>query len=624
MLSKLFKNILLVFSITTFCRLVFWILNSNYFDDVNLGLFFYGLRFDAVSIAYLFSGYFLLLLFPFKNSENKWLKKGLGFSFQLGLNLTLLSNLIDSVYYNFTFKRSTGDVFTLVGTGDDVERLIPQFLRDYWYVVLVYVASVWFFTKVYKRINKSSRDFVIDSYKTFLKRSIGFVLGVTIMIISARGGVQLRPLNMADAPRYAKGEGVAVLVNTPFSILLTIQNSGVKKLNFFKNNQELADIYNPIQKVKNNPIFKGRNVVVIILESFAEEYIGHLSGKKSYTPFLDSLLRESFVFKNNRSNGLKSIEALPSIFAGIPSLSNSPFILSPYASNKIQSLPDELSKLGYNTSFYHAGETGTMAFDAFCKNAGIDHYFGQENFPEKDKYFDGAWGIYDEPYLSYFADELSKKQEPFFSAVFTLSSHHPYSIPIEYENRFDKGNLKVHETIGYTDHALKKYFEKAADMDWFENSIFVITADHPAQSEYQFYKKAAGRFKVPLAIYDPTGILKGESQKVSKHSDISKTVLGLVTDSVNVLSFGQDLFNDSSGFCVNYYHNTYIIRNGQYILSYNFNSSHRLFAEKDSLWKRNLSDKPELKNIKDSLINFGKAYIQQLNNRLIENKLSIE
>jgi len=365
-------------------------------------------------------------------------------------------------------------------------------------------------------------------------------------------------------------------------------------------------------------------VVVIILESFAEEYVGFLSGKKSYTPFLDSLLKESFVFKNNRSNGLKSIEALPSIFAGIPSLSNSPFILSPYASNKIQSLPSELGRLGYNTSFYHAGETGTMAFDAFCKNAGVDHYYGLEDFPEKEKYFDGAWGIYDEPYLSYFADELNKKQEPFFSAVFTLSSHHPYSIPLEYENRFDKGSLKVHETIGYTDYALQQYFDKVSTMNWYRNTLFIITADHPAQSEYDFYRKATGRFKVPLAIYDPQEKLKGQSQKVSKHSDISNTVLGLVTDSVNVLSFGQDLFNDSPGFCVNYYHNTYIIRDGQYILSYNFNSSPRLFAENDSLWKRDLSDKPELKNIKDSLFNFGKAYIQQLNNRLIENKLSIE
>ncbi len=619
---RLIKNTILILFLTTYCRLVFYILNQSYFPDLNPSSFFYGLRFDLVSIAYLFSGFYLISLIPFKNQLNKW-KRWLMFGFfQIGLNTMLLVNFADTIYYNFTFKRSTGDVFTLAGTGNELSRLIPQFLKDFWYIFLLYIVSVFLFTKLYSKLNKNSGEQLILSSNNWLKQGFGFVLGIGLMIISARGGLQLRPLNMADAPRYAKGPNVAVLVNTPFSILLTFQNPGVKRLSFLEKDA-LKNIYSPVKSIKGVGGFKGRNVVLIILESFAEEYIGAISGKKSYTPFLDSLINVSYVFKNNRANGLRSIEALPSIFAGIPSINNTPFILSPYASNAINSLPSRLSDLGYETSFFHAGETGTMAFDAFCKNAGVNNYYGLEDYPEKERDFDGAWGIYDEPYLQYFANEMNRMKEPFFSSVFTLSSHHPYSIPPQHKDKFPKGNLNIHETLGYTDYALKQFFQSVKNESWFKNTLFVITADHPAQSEYKFYIQDAGRYKVPLLFFDPNGKLKGASMELSKHADIPTTVLSLLGDTTFLVSFGQDLFSETDNHLVNYKGNRYIVRNNKYVLIFNGEKSIGFYTESDSLWKSNLLEEPDFQLAKDSLTNFGKAYLQQYNNRLIENKLTI-
>ena len=130
-----------------------------------------------------------------------------------------------------------------------------------------------------------------------------------------------------------------------------------------------------------------------------------------------------------------------------------------------------------------------------------------EDYPDEKKDYDGNWGIYDEHYLQYFAQKLNSFKQPFFSSLFTLSSHHPYSIPIDYKGVFDQGNLNVHETIGYTDMALEKFFLKVKNESWFKNTIFIITADHPAQSEFLFYKKDNGRYKVPLAFYVPNSIL---------------------------------------------------------------------------------------------------------------------
>ncbi len=623
MSKRLIKNIILVFVIASYCRLIFTLTNLSYFSELNISTFFYGLRFDLVSIAYLFSAFFIFSLIPFRNQENKWKRSLMMVFFQIGLNTTLLANFIDAIYYNFTFKRSTGDIFNLISTGNEFTRLIPRFLKDYWPIVVVYVFSVYLFTLLYKRLNKIDSPLILDGVKTWTTQFLGLVLGIGVSIIAARGGTQLRPLNMADAPRYAKGAEVAVLVNTPFSILLTLQKPGVEKITYLKKDA-LKPLYNPEIKLNGIGGYKGRNIVVIILESFAEEYIGHLSKKTTYTPFLDSLLRESYVFKNNRANGLKSIEALPSIFSGLPSLNNTSFILSPYAPNRINSLPELLNEKGYATSFFHAGETGTMAFDAFCNNAGISNYYGLEDYPNRNKDFDGYWGIYDEPYLQYFSKELSKMKEPFFSSVFTLSSHHPYSIPKKHTNRFPKGTLKVHETIGYTDYALKQFFNTAKKESWFKNTLFVLTADHPAQSEYKYYKINSGRYKVPLLFYDPNGKLKGNSNKISKHADMPATILSLLGDSSTFVSFGQDLFADEENIIVNYRSNQYLIRNNRFSMVFNGDSATQFYTCEDSLWRQNLVKNIELKTAKDSLLILGKAYIQQYNNRLIDNKLHIE
>ena len=614
-----YKRLALIFCMFTVTRLVFLLINLSHFPDFELAVLFQGLRFDLVAIVYLFMPFLLLHLIPVKNNAAPWRTLLLSVFFQIGLHLSLLANYIDTIYFNFTFKRSTADVFLLAGTGNDVLRLIPQFLKDFWYMIIVYLVSVFLFTKFYCKIKERSLIFTLTPLNWVFK-SAGLLIGLSFFLIGARGGLQLRPLNMADTSKYASGSNTAVLVNTPFSILLTLQNPGVEKVSYFKPSQ-LEKLYTPIQKINGSGDFKGRNVVVLILESFGEEYVGFLSGKKTYTPFLDSLFNQSYVFKNNRANGLKSIEALPSILSGLPSLNNTPFILSPYSSNQIESLPNRLKEKGYVTSFFHAGETGTMGFDAFCKSVGIDDYYGLEDYPDRKKDFDGNWGIYDEHYLQYFAQKLNSFKQPFFSSVFTLSSHHPYSIPIKYEGVFDQGNLNVHETIGYTDMALRKFFLKVKNESWFKNTIFILTADHPAQSEFLFYKKDNGRYKVPLAFYVPNSTLKGESDKLAKQADIPSTVLGMIGDTSEVLNFGNDLFSSNEGIVLNYKNSNYIIRNQSNVLVFNGRSAVGYYAEEDSLWQTNLMDSVVSDAVYLKLLNKGKAYLQQYNNRLINNQL---
>ena len=185
----------------------------------------------------------------------------------------------------------------------------------------------------------------------------------------------------------------------------------------------------------------------------------HYNDAKGYTPFLDSLISHSLVMERAFSNGVKSIEALPSIISSIPTLMNNPFITSSYATNKYNSLPKLLKNEGYSTSFYHGGNRGTMGFYQYCKKAGFDKYFGREDY-NNEKDYDGFWGIYDGPFFNYFLEKLNLEKEPFFSSIFSLSSHPPYKIPSEFDNVFNKGKLNIHENISYTDFVLGKFFRE--------------------------------------------------------------------------------------------------------------------------------------------------------------------
>ena len=166
-----------------------------------------------------------------------------------------------------------------------------------------------------------------------------------------------------------------------------------------------------LQKTKP---FSNDNVVIIILESFAREYIGSLNhglegGKyEGYTPFIDSLIKVSLTFDVSIANGKKSIDAMPSILASVPSL-ETPYTISHYANNQINGLPELLKKKGYYSAFFHGAPNGSMGFDSFSRVAGFDDYFGLDQYPEKND-FDGMWGVWDEPFFKFFAEKLNSFQ----------------------------------------------------------------------------------------------------------------------------------------------------------------------------------------------------------------------
>lgn len=621
-LISLAKKLGISFLIFTVCRLAFYVFNLSFFNDgFPLDAFYYGLRFDWVAISYLFAPFILLSILPIGLRNNSLYKTTTKIFFHLANTIGIIFNLIDLGYYQFALKRTTADFLRFISSNDDTLKLLPQYLADFWYAFVLLIVFIGFTEFLYRK-SESYSESTIKSIKNTLAQILFFIFMSAFTAIGFRGGFQLKPLDIINAANNTSPQNVPLVLNTPFCIIKTVLNDQLPKTIFFTPS-EIAKFYSPTLKVNGKGQFKGKNVVLIILESYAKEYVGFFNNGNGYTPFLDSLISESYAYINAYSNGSKSIEALPAILAGIPPLMNTPYVISNYANNKIDALPDILKRNGYNTSFYHGGSNGTMGFNGFTKIAGVDNYYGLDEYPNKEKDYDGNWGIYDEPYLQYFSKELSAKKEPFFSTIFTLSSHHPYSIPEKHENEFPKGDLDAHETVGYTDYALREFFNTAKKSEWFNNTLFVFTADHSSFSLDPMYGTLIGRFAIPIFIYDPSSTFKGIETNYFQHCDITPTVLSLLGINTKLVSFGLSP-DKSSRYIVGFSRNTYYLMENDYLLLFDGENSTGLYDySKDKMLADNLINIEQSSIIKDKLEQKLKAIIQQHNNRLIENKLSI-
>lgn len=521
----------LVYSAT---RFLFARLNSDLFPDVPIISYLGGLRFDASAIAWTNLAWILLhLIHP--HPEKKGWRKLYFFLFIVPNAIALFFQFVDLEYYNFSLKRSTADFLRIMTAGDDTTTLAPAFIKDYWHILLFYIGAITLLTLAFTRSWRCAKDIAAWPWR------IGWrALAIIGIAIATRGGVQLIPLQPLDAARYGGAANLPLTLNTPFTILTSLGKATLKEAEYMSqaDADKLWSVHHHHVDVFN--INTRPNVVVIILESFTAAYSGRLSGETGYMPFLDSLMGEGLNMTRAYANGRRSIDGIPAILASMPELMNEAFITSPYASQPFTSLANTLGNEGYSTSFFHGGRNGTMGFDGFTRSAGFTKYIGLTEYTGDQSDYDGHWGIRDRPFLQFFAQELSKEQQPFLSAVFTLSSHHPYELPPAEMERFTGGTQKIHPTLRYADDALRDFFATARQQPWFNNTLFVITADHTADIDRdgQHYNKATD-YWVPLLYYMPGHVLPMQQPRVTQHIDILPTVLDLLGYPAPFFSFGH-------------------------------------------------------------------------------------
>jgi phosphoglycerol transferase MdoB-like AlkP superfamily enzyme len=622
---KLFFILLALFATSRMCVFVF---NSTYFSLTIAEFLYYlyaGMRFDISAMSYCLSLYAIFFFVPLPYKQTRVFRVCLFLLYIIPISLFLLVNLTDSVYFRFNFKRLTFDVFGFLHSiQSELTLLVIQFIRDFWFVIVIWLGFVFLIAYLYKRLGQTA-VISVNMY-SYLKNILVFVVVITLLVIGVRGGLQRKPINIASAGLYAPSFYTPLVLNTPFSIIRTIGRETLEEKNFFFNTDAMYRQFSMYKHYhKDSSDFEKKNIVLVVLESFSNEHLNSLQKEKTisnklYAPFLDSLIQQGIFFPNMFANGKRSSEGIPSIVSSIPSLMNTAFINSLYINNTFKSLPLILKEHNYHSYFFHGGHNGTMNFDSYAMLAGFDKYFGKNEYNNNND-FDGYWGIWDEPYLQYVANLFVTKPEPFFSLVFTLSSHHPYQVPSGYSDILPDGPLPIHKAIAYTDLALKRFFQTASTLPWYQNTIFIITSDHSSVPYLNYYKSSAGMYSIPFLIYEPS-MTKGEmNYTTAQQTDILPAILDYMKFNESFIAFGNSPFQESEPhFSISYMNGVYQIITDSLLVRITDDRIIELYDMRDDrLQQNNIVDDTSYIFYKKQIKNLYKSYIQQFNNSMIHN-----
>jgi Sulfatase len=604
-------------------RLFFWALHHSFFQEYSLSeslqILLEGLRFDIVSILYINLLYILSVFFI-----DKWAEKLLMPIFIIPNAIGFILSSAELAYFPFNLRRISWQTILELKNINNGAFLAKSFLFSYGWILLVFIAAIlslfYFCKKTKPSIFISNVHFKIDSlfFSSF------------IILMGLRGGSlahSWRPIGLNHGGALVKSpQDQVLLTNTPFTILKTLSEIKIQEDSYFSNARDLDRIYSPLHNqtfVKNtDSTMLKHNVVILIVESLSDEATA--SGPISYTPFLDEIRKKSVRGKYSFANGKRSIEALPTIWAGIPSLDMT-YPLSQYAGNKMDALPMILAKEGYSSAFFHGAPNGSMGFDGFCKLAGVQNYFGKNEYAN-DADFDGVWGIWDEPFLQFTVDKINSLKPPFLATVFTLSSHDPFKVPAKYKNKFRKGDHPIYETLGYTDFALKKFFEKAQTQPWFKNTLFVITGDHTSShANVGEFSTNLGRYKVPVMFYLPNSTFPLFNQNTNiQQMDIGPSILGILKYKKPYFSFGKNIFDKNrANYTIQKIGDAYQWTENEHLLIFKNDKSVALYNfVEDSLLKQNLIEKE--KTLSQNMEQNLKAFLQQYHNRIINNQTHLQ
>lgn len=620
--------VLLLFSLS---RWLIYLFNLDFFNHLSLGeslrLYLSGMRFDLVVIAYANIPVILYYCLPFKFIYNKVLHKIIDVFFVIANSVIILFNMIDVIYFRFIGKRMTSEFFQFFGNSDEnIGPILGQVIVDYWYMLVLCLLFVLVLIVVANRTKLRQQTQVVTN-RWYFFQWMSLLVFSALTPIACRGGLQAKPVNMMTALKYADSHNVPIVLNTPFTIVKSSTSKALQEVHLFNEDEmEFTPIHYSLESNRfiTDTLNYSPNLVYIVLESFGQEMITYYNPERRYhlTPFLDSLLERSLTF-DGRANGRRSIEALPSLLSGIPSLMEIDFTSSPYFSNQVDGIGTTLKPLGYHTSMFHGGNNGTMNFDVYAQNAGFDSYYGRNEYGNDDD-FDGRWGIFDGPFLQYSLQTMSSFPKPFATVVYTLSSHHPYTLPEDFTLPKDAYLWSGFEkTVYYSDCALRDFFEEASTQPWYDSTLFVITADHANTEHYMAqYSNLWGMYAIPIAFFMPSRIPAMKTDEMVQQSDLNLSILSALGVNDTVFSFGRNVFDTlSEPSFVAYLNQTYQYSDGRYLIQSDGNNTIGVFnIQRDPNLDENLVDHIQCEDLSLKL----KERIQEYNNRHIFNQIHID
>lgn len=622
---KIIWNLLLVYAVYWVCRVVFCLENDGtLLNDLSLNAVWGCFVFDTSAILYTNILYIFMVLLPLHWKENKTYHLVAKVVFVVVNTICIIANLADSVYFQYSGRRTTISVFQQFSNENNIWSIIKVESIHHWYLVLLAIALsgalVWAYkTPCFSREKKA---------KYYLGQTLALLIFAPLCVIGMRGGISAaaKPITIIHAHQYASHPSqAAAIINTPFAFIRTISKKPFTDPGYFDRKEtENLGMISPHKSLYTTN--QKKNIVVIVMESFGKEYIGAYNDYEGFTPFLDSLINVSLSYRYSFSNARVSMEGLPAVFSSIP-MFNEAFFLTDATLNTMSGIARELANEGYETAFFHGADNTSMGIHAFMNATGFKHYYGRTEFGQDerfrgDKEFDGKWAIWDEPFLNFTALHISDLQEPFVAGIFTATSHHPYILPEEYQDIYKEESLPIYKCVRYADNSLRKFFDEAKKHSWYENSLFVITADHTNISEHPEYQTDLGKYSVPIIFFDPQGELPtGIIDSVAQQTDIMPTILSYLQYDKPFVGFGKDLWKEpKENWMINFNNGVYQYIKDNYLLIFDGTKTTAIYDYRnDPMLEHNLKESTDLQEMERE----AKAIIQSYMERMIEDRLVV-
>jgi len=311
-----------------------------------------------------------------------------------------------------------------------------------------------------------------------------FLLMPGLVFMGMRGGLQQIPINQSRS--YFSKHDILNLasVNSGWNLMHSIQQNAnlISRNPFVYYSQAEAlktvkDLYT-VKKDSTIRLLKTNrpNIVVFILEGWSADLIESLGGVKGITPFFHDLEKEGVLFTNIYSSGTRSQQGTSGIFGAFPSHPIATITEQPEKCIKLPALPRIIGSNGYYTSYYFGGDLTYGNLIGYLLLNGFDKITDEKDFPSSLPR--GKLGIHDEFALPFFLSELNKQKQPFFSNIFTVSTHSPYDMNMQEVHKWPEFEKDYVNAAYYSDNCFKSFFTQARKQNWYKNTLFVFISDH--------------------------------------------------------------------------------------------------------------------------------------------------
>jgi phosphoglycerol transferase MdoB-like AlkP superfamily enzyme len=556
---------------------------ENYFQ-----IFFIGLRFDLIVIAYLSIIPALLLTFL----PDNFLQKIKGFFkiyFILFLFIFLLMEL-STLDFMHQYDTRPNRLFLdyLIYPREVIGTLIKSYLPSMLFSIAFLGIALFVGFKFAKKI------FIPVTGTTYKTKLILFPLVAFFLFLGARSSLtSKRPINASNAIFCSDQMTNSLGLNSAYTVAFaaySLKDEGdvrkygkMDELEAYSRVKKYMDITEfvsdeiPFLHIqKPDSVAKQYNVVFFLQESLGAEYVGSLNGLP-LTPEYDKLTKEGLSFTNLFCTGTRSVRGIEAVVTGfIPNPSESVVKLS-NAQNGFFSLADVYGRLNYDTSFIYGGMANFDNMAAFFNGNGFKNIIDETDFDtDGQKHaFKGTWGYSDED-LAIKANEYFKSlgNKPFYSLMFSTSNHEPFEFPDGRIELYDKSKNTVNNAMKYADFSIGKFFDLAKKEAYFKNTIFVVIADHNTRT-YGKNLVPVHKFHIPALIIAPNVVKGSVYTKLSSQIDIPSTVLALSGVTSPTTMVGRNLLKlpeSTKGRTIMLFHETYAFRVGDDVVIINPNT----------------------------------------------------